>query len=334
MSKLKPFCVILTLLVGACGVTRLLGNSKPPPRLFNHKKHVTDEGLECASCHNKATKEDGAGMPVSLKKCMLCHEGIDEQKGEGRHLADLLGEKPVWDLQLSQPEDIKFSHKRHVTDAGVACAECHKDIETNTAISPDMKLTMDDCMSCHTQKKASTECLTCHTEMRDDVPPPSHRLNWIRNHGPVIRTADDSNYENRCDLCHRQDHCTKCHQDEPPANHTNFWRLKGHSVSASVDRSRCATCHQDDSCDRCHQDTAPRSHTASWGSPKDRHCLSCHDNAGTDCAFCHKEGTPSHLDAEDKPSWHTAGMNCRQCHGVTQPLPHPDNGDDCNACHK
>jgi hypothetical protein len=27
-------------------------------------------------------------------------------------------------------------------------------------------------------------------------------------------------------------------------------------------------------------------------------------------------------------------MNCRQCHGMTAPLPHVDKGDDCNACHR
>jgi hypothetical protein len=27
-------------------------------------------------------------------------------------------------------------------------------------------------------------------------------------------------------------------------------------------------------------------------------------------------------------------MNCRQCHGHGAPLPHPDKGDSCTACHK
>mgnify|MGYP003581543783 CR=1 FL=1 len=30
---------------------------------------------------------------------------------------------------------------------------------------------------------------------------------------------------------------------------------------------------------------------------------------------------------------HNAAMDCRACHGVSAPLPHVDNGDDCNTCH-
>jgi hypothetical protein len=27
-------------------------------------------------------------------------------------------------------------------------------------------------------------------------------------------------------------------------------------------------------------------------------------------------------------------MNCRLCHGAGVPLPHVDNGSDCNSCHR
>ena len=47
---------------------------------------------------------------------------------------------------------------------------------------------------------------------------------------------------------------------------------------------------------------------------------------------CHKD-TRSHALAAPKPAWHTPAMNCRQCHGVSQPLPHVDKGDNCNLCH-
>jgi hypothetical protein len=34
------------------------------------------------------------------------------------------------------------------------------------------------------------------------------------------------------------------------------------------------------------------------------------------------------------PPGHTPGMNCRQCHGLTAPLPHADNGSECARCHR
>ena len=63
--------------------------------------------------------------------------------------------------------------------------------------------------------------------------------------------------ENRCSLCHTESTCAACHQDTPPDNHNNFWRLRGHGVQARVDRDSCATCHRTDFCDRCHFETRP-----------------------------------------------------------------------------
>jgi len=251
LSRLKPFCVILTLGVGACGVARMLGSEKTSGRLFSHKLHIQDQQLECATCHTRAEKEDQAGMPTSLKKCMVCHEGEDEKKPDDRKLAALLGRSRV-DERHRPPEDVKFSHRRHVAEAKVSCTECHRGIESSAGITDEVSLDMEACMDCHTRKSASNDCSTCHTTTRTDVPPPNHRLNWKQNHGPVMRTADDGRYENRCTLCHTEESCSTCHQDEPPKSHTNFWRLKGHGMAAGVDRTACATCHREDFCDRCH----------------------------------------------------------------------------------
>ncbi len=333
-QRLKPFCVFLIAGIGACGVANVFNSTHEPERLFSHKVHVKDQELECKSCHGKAEKEDLAGMPASLKKCMLCHEGEDEKKPENRKLAALLGEKPVWSSFTKMDPDIKFSHKEHVGEAKLDCAECHAGMEENTSVSSDLHMDMETCMSCHAKKSASNDCLTCHKEMRQDEPPPSHRLNWKQNHGHVARARDASKQFNDCALCHTESSCNTCHQEESPATHTNFWRLRGHATAAQTDRSQCAVCHQEDSCVRCHNETAPQSHRSGWAEPRNQHCLSCHESQATEnCAFCHQDGAPSHSEAEDKPDWHNPGMNCRQCHGLSQPLPHPDNGGDCNACH-
>ena len=116
----------------------------------------------------------------------------------------------------------------------------------------------------------------------------------------------------------------------------NVAYFSGRGVAVSIDRSACETCHQVDFCASCHRETAPRSHRAQWGEPVDKHCLNCHFPVSAErCSVCHQDGTPSHAQAHPKPAVpvHTAGSNCRGCHGVTVRLPHVDSGDDCNACH-
>ena len=141
---------------------------------------------------------------------------------------------------------------------------------------------------------------------------------------------------NRCALCHTQSTCVTCHQDQPPQNHNNFFRNRGHGVAASMDRRNCATCHRSDFCNRCHSETKPLSHMPAWGSPVNLHCNGCHfpvATPGQSCVVCHK-GTPSHNFAAPMPPGHNPAMNCRQCHGVTQPLPHSDPGIECILCHR
>ncbi|MBI2930375.1 MAG: cytochrome c3 family protein [Planctomycetes bacterium] len=326
---------VLLLGTAACAVLNALIPEGPPKRPFSHKIHGPEQELECAACHGKAETGAEAGMPASLKRCMMCHEGIDEKKPPERQLTMLVGEKPEWSRVTDLPEEITFSHKTHV-DAKIGCGECHRGIETNESVTKDVRVEKDDCMGCHARRGESNECATCHKEIRKETPPATHHRNWEQIHGLVVRSGENPPVENRCSLCHTQAHCTNCHQDQPPRNHTNFWRIQGHSIAVGVDRSSCATCHRSDFCDRCHAETAPRSHRGAWGGPRNQHCLGCHNSPGSQgCALCHKGGAPSHVLASPRPTWHVSGMNCRQCHGpgLVPPMPHVDNGDNCSGCH-
>lgn len=330
--------IILLVSITACGLVDLFGSKQAKPdRPFSHKKHLDKElDLECSACHTKADKGEEAGMPANLKKCMMCHEEIDENKPEGKKLANLVGDPPVWSTETKLPDEVKFSHKTHV-DGKVSCTDCHKGIPTSEGITAEqVKLSMEDCMSCHTDKKVSNDCSTCHSAIAKDIKPPSHLHSWKELHGKTVRMRNEENRLDRCSMCHSESACAKCHQDEAPKNHTNFWRIQGHGVQASVDRNQCATCHRTDFCDRCHSETSPRTHTASWGSGQNRHCLTCHEPlASNNCTMCHKD-TASHSTAPPKPAWHNNGMNCRQCHGpgLAAPWTHVDNGDNCNGCHR
>jgi hypothetical protein len=178
-------------------------------------------------------------------------------------------------------------------------------------------------------------CAVCHKQIRTDQKPPSHQLAWTRLHGDTVRNAG-SKIENRCRLCHTEASCSTCHREQAPANHTGFWRYRGHGVAVDTNRSSCAVCHRSDFCDRCHRETAPQSHTGSWGGTKNRHCLSCHLSGGLvrPCSLCHNHvvhnappipGDPQH--AGVPPTL------CRSCHSIVQ-MQHADNGESCVLCHK
>jgi hypothetical protein len=321
------------LALGGCMILEMVGlrSAEEPGPAFSHRVHVQMEGMDCGDCHMGVYEEDAPGMPVPML-CSLCHEATDEGTTYDLTYAALFGA----DGQLAPSrsllaDEIIFSHLQHVT-ANDDCAACHGGIAAADRTPRTVGVTMDQCMACHAQQGISNDCATCHTVIREDYMPPSHDLAWMEVHGSVARAHPVGTSDN-CALCHQESTCTACHQLVPPQDHTNFWRIRGHGFVAGLDRSRCQTCHQPDYCNQCHAHTQPMSHTGSWGGTLSTHCLSCHIPVQqTGCFTCHKD-TRSHALAAPKPPDHFAAMNCRQCHGQGAPLPHVDNGADCNICH-
>ena len=313
--------------VGGCLVIEQLGWGEG--RLaFSHAKHVGEEELECLDCH-MGYEDDDPGMPRE-RACMLCHEDIDSEAPPARRIENLFADGKFKVAAVNALDsEIKFSHLAHVTDEE-GCADCHDAIIESDGVRPWMAITMEQCVSCHEAKGASTSCETCHEEIRADVPPPSHAAGWTEFHGQSVRNASHLT-ANRCDTCHEESTCTTCHQEQPPANHTNYWRRRAHGLTARMDRQTCSACHEPSYCDRCHSNAVPQSHNGLWGSSKNTHCLNCHTSGSQQsCSLCHLSGTPSHSLAPPKPPGHNPASNCRACHLI---LPHADNGDDCNSCH-
>lgn len=305
--------------------------SKERPFGFDHALHAT-EGLECDACHVSWETDDEPGMPVKAG-CNLCHEAIDAEKPPERRIDSLFdGEKYKAQRVTALSEEVVFSHQKHATKP-IECGACHAGIATNTYVDASLAVTMADCQTCHKKEAVANQCATCHRQIRADVPPETHAFQWMKLHGSTVRAHDEATV-NDCSLCHQESSCRDCHQAMPPENHSNYFRLRGHGLYARMDRQSCVACHRSDSCDSCHASTRPLNHTGAFAGSLQTHCLNCHlPVEDTECFTCHK-GTPSHALAAPKPVDHTAGMNCRQCHGMGQPLPHVDNGDDCNACHR
>jgi hypothetical protein len=334
----------LTLLPGILALLTLAGcilagalDTKERPFGFSHRTHLADNGLECADCHSRWEDEEDPGMPRSAQ-CALCHAELDAKKPPERQVASLFEDGKYKVIAAGrQSEEILFSHKNHAARA-TECNACHAEVARDegdlASRGAALRMSMDGCLECHerTTGPRQSDCAACHVEIRAGVSPPSHRSNWKRYHGGVVRGRSQERTD-QCALCHKPSECVNCHSIELPESHNNYWRRRGHGLQASMDRSSCDTCHQEDSCQRCHEEIRPASHVGSWGEPTDQHCVACHEPLRNNtCGVCHS-GTPSHESATPLPPDHNPAMNCRQCHGHGQPLPHKDNGQTCTSCH-
>lgn len=321
------------LLVIGCSLGRRLGLARDEDDglAFSHRLHFQDEGLDCIVCHSTYDSADDPGMPT-LAQCMLCHEDIDAEKPPERRIETLFeGEAYLAHRVSALSDEIVFSHAAHAIDESL-CGTCHEGIEESERLEERVAVSMDECSACHVNLSIENECSTCHAEIREDRPPSTHHLAWDQVHGHVFRAGSRLTV-NRCDLCHMEQDCNSCHLEVPPDNHTNHWRRRGHGITARMDRQNCFVCHRTDSCDACHREVEPLNHGATWGSPMNRHCLSCHiATMDAGCFVCHS-GTPSHALGAPQPPDHAPGMNCLQCHGISAPLPHVHKGEDCTICH-
>jgi len=301
--------LVALLYLGGCVLVDALMQSERP-FAFSHALHVEEQGLECADCHSRWEDSEDPGMPRAAQ-CALCHAELDAEKPIELRVAPLFdGESFRAARAGHQSDEILFSHQQHAT-RGLECTACH-----GASAGPRL-----------------SDCAACHAEIRTGAAPPSHRANWTRYHGTLVRGRASERLD-QCALCHQPADCTNCHKIELPANHNNYWRRRGHGLTASMDRDSCATCHESDSCQRCHDEIRPMSHVGMWGEPRDRHCLACHEPLRSNsCVACHA-ATPSHDQATPLPPDHLPGMDCRSCHGQGQPLPHEDNGQTCTSCHR
>jgi hypothetical protein len=326
--------VLLAVLVGCINESEEPQRNSPP---FPHKRHVKDEDMECTACHKK-DKTGNYGMP-NIKSCNKCHESIDEKKAPQKRVsAFLVDGQPVWSHVTAFTEDVKFSHQVHGEDK-IQCATCHQGLENSKKVTSKLRLDMQACLECHAHQhvgQAVDNCAFCHTYIDKHWMPPNHERDWKFLHGRAAANAPKTGSDS-CSLCHTQTTCTACHRVEQPRSHNNFWRERGHGLTAQVNRNACKTCHTDDYCIRCHQHVTPQSHTGNWDN---QHCLNCHlPLKNTPCLACHKNANSHAALAPPLPNnkihQQATPNTCITCHAFGQNLMnHPNNGDNCLLCHK
>jgi uncharacterized paraquat-inducible protein A len=165
MEKLRPFLIVLVLLLAIIGFVTLRGENITQPIQYNHKKHVEDAGLSCQDCHQYVDKLASAGLPRT-RACLECHNEPLTEGAEEKKFLELAanGNEINWQPVYKMPTDVYFSHQRHVTIAEIDCENCHGNMAESTSPPkrPAVKLSMKYCMKCHEKMKADNDCLACH----------------------------------------------------------------------------------------------------------------------------------------------------------------------------
>lgn len=148
------------MLATAAGWMLLPAAAVTQPLAFNHAAHAA---VTCVVCHDGVETAARARFP-SGAVCAKCHATapgpVAPEDWERLRTLSVRFWKPV----TKMPNDVMFSHRRHVVLAKLACASCHADIGERTTPPARMpvRLVMNTCIGCHRVEGVSEDCNGCH----------------------------------------------------------------------------------------------------------------------------------------------------------------------------
>jgi Cytochrome c7 and related cytochrome c len=339
---------------------------------FSHQKHITELGVDCATCHAEAATSESSSdkMIPGHAVCQTCHEE-QVNKTCGYCHADEKNPVPF----PREVREVRFNHKKHVTDNKMECATCHVGVDKVEYASAANMPPMATCNTCHDNAKGNNQCETCHTNLATLRPASHNQGNWLKGHSTQARL---NAMESQCSMCHTENYCAQCHDGSNltalsskemtgmisprTLGNDKSQVLKGqmvhdmnyrftHGIEARGHAADCQVCHHEQAfCNDCHQNGSaalggviPTSHEAAGfvtigvGSGGGEHARLARREIES-CMSCH--------DVEG------ADPTCMRCHvdpdGIkgTNPKTHPsgfmanvdgnwmtDPGATCFACH-
>jgi hypothetical protein len=168
------------------------------------------------------------------------------------------------------------------------CETCHSQSIHGTSMRLVRRLSMADCVACHTEQNATLVCSACHVGKI-----PTGRAgdpDFERAHGPDWRTMHGTGDLRTCFPCHESSDCRRCHGIDFP--HPNDFGVNHGKLAEEAGQKACLTCHkQSKFCSGCHTIEMPhpagflQRHGSVATSVNDRKCATCH--VLSDCAQCH-----------------------------------------------
>jgi len=262
------FVIVLVALAG------VVGCKAKDILKFDHQKHAAKIELDCDTCH---TKTNGEYASPGHDQCVACHDIGQNPSAECLLCHKAEQPKPSTEPERPSYSDVIFKHAAHEDVA--TCARCHG---ANSTTFPSM----DDCFACHQHERDRDKCAACHKVIRRDSRPRTHTGVFMRTHGSLAENG-------RCELCHGQNSCDRCHHEKKPKSHVAGWKKHFHGREAAQRRDRCTVCHEGSYCDRCHQQRPYYHYGTNWkfdhsseARRNSRSCLACHDR--NMCTECHR----------------------------------------------
>lgn len=153
-----------------------VGYQPTQPINYSHELHAGQMGIDCQYCHTGASKGRHANVPA-VETCMNCHSVARTDSPEIQKLTAYYKEnKPLeWKRVHKLPEHVYFNHSVHV-NKGLACQECHGQIQKMPVVAQVKSFMMSDCLACHRTapqkyphlvnltglKKGPENCNACH----------------------------------------------------------------------------------------------------------------------------------------------------------------------------
>jgi hypothetical protein len=218
-----------------------------------------------------------------------------------------------------EPGRLIFSHKLHVVENSLECAQCHSSAVASTSGGERLIPGMGKCAECH-EVAGDETCVMCHSDPKKVVKAPhakkeysafSHKLHTAKLECKECHTREAGENDaaqaypamKDCYDCHSKKNirpeCNRCHAVIPssPESHKVGWKSE-HGLEARFDAADCAMCHQAPDakveCNQCHVGLA-------FGSPHPQRfshskafirgggmveCQTCHETESF-CAPCH-----------------------------------------------
>lgn len=163
--KVVSWIVMGAILLTTCA---LMGRPIPvQPIAFSHKTHAGTYGLACLYCHAYADRSIVAGVPP-VQTCFGCHKiisGYDRpeiQPAIAKIVDYWRRQEPIpWIKVYDLPDFVYFSHKRHVKK-GMACQNCHGQVQEMDQVRRVASLEMGWCLDCHRRRGVERDCALCH----------------------------------------------------------------------------------------------------------------------------------------------------------------------------
>lgn len=156
--KIKLGIVALLTLVGIGAVAFYflrhpsvmdVGYRPQQPVPFDHRLHAGDLEISCVYCHSSVETSAHSTVP-STETCMNCHVSVQRESPKLQLVRDSYERnEPIRWIRIHKlPDYAFFNHSRHV-NAGIDCASCHGEVETQGVIVQKEPLTMGWCLDCH-----------------------------------------------------------------------------------------------------------------------------------------------------------------------------------------